>query len=114
MSRWRVLAAAGVVAGVSTWVVYFLVITGEDNNSGREIALWSCLMLAPCAMAVIATIAPARVAGGLLAVACGALTVVAVLAVFSVGIGFFLAAMLMLSSYLDRPRPAPVVASRHS
>lgn len=93
----RTSAAASAAVAVLTTTVYVVVIVQEGNNPLRDVLPWVMVMLTGTLAAVAAAVAPSRDVGRFSAVAAtvilGALGVVAI---FSVGVGFVLAALLAL------------------
>lgn len=91
----RKSAAASAVVAALTTVVYLVVILREGDNPVRDVVPWLMAMLIGTVAAVASALAPDPRVGRLAAIAA---TVVlgglGVVAIFSVGVGFILAAVL--------------------
>lgn len=87
---------AGAATAFATWLVYLAVILAEDDNAATKVVTWSVVMVTPAVVAAACALAGPR--SRLLALADAVvLAIIGVVAMFSVGLGFLLAAALVLA-----------------
>lgn len=91
----RVSASASAVVAALTTGVYVVVILQEGDNSFWDVFPWVMIMLIGTFAALASALAPGSGVGPFSAVAATViLGILGVLAIFSVGVGFILAAVL--------------------
>lgn len=95
----RIAAWCGVAVGLGTVGLYRVVLDAQgDADSGT--AAWTAIMLAPCALAFVATLTGPRRASVLFGASAVLFGGLGLLAIFSIGLGFLLAAALVLAAAL--------------
>jgi len=107
MTSWRVWSLASTAAAVFTTAIYLIAITIEGNNSVWDVVPWAMLMVVGGAAALWSGLS--RNAGVARSMAIGAAVVlgaVGAVAVFSVGLGLVLAAILAGVAALKASQPA--------
>lgn len=92
----RASASASAVIAALTTAVYVVVILQEGNNSFWDVFPWVMIMLIGTFAALASALAPGPGIGPFSAIAAATviLGILGVLAIFSVGVGFILAAVL--------------------
>lgn len=91
----RLSAAASAVVAALTTVVYLVVILQEGNNPFWDVFPWVMIMLIGAFAALASALVPDPKVGRFSAIAATVvLGVLGVIAIFSVGVGFILAAVL--------------------
>ncbi len=100
----RPWAAAAAVVGFAMTAVYVVVILGEGDNSLTAVLPWAVVMASGGALAFAATqIADPPVARTLLIGATAIFGIIGTLAIFSIGLGFLLAAATALIAVVRLP-----------
>jgi hypothetical protein len=95
MRRWRAWSLASAVAGVLTTSVYLIVIMMEGNNSVWDVFPWAMLMVVGTAASLWSALSSNASVGRSMAIgAAVVLGVIGVVAMFSVGLGLVVAAIL--------------------
>lgn len=107
MTRWRTWALASTAAAALTTAIYLIVITIEGNNSVWDVFPWAMLMVVGSAASLWSALSRnARVGRSMAIGAAVVLGVVGVVAVFSVGLGLILAAILAGVAAVNASQPA--------
>jgi hypothetical protein len=87
-------ATSAAILGFALTAVYVVVILSEENNSFSETFPWALFMTTGAVLALTSTLVANRaVARGLLLAAATVFGIIGGLAIFSVGLGFLLAAV---------------------
>jgi hypothetical protein len=95
MTPWRVWSLASTAATTLTTAIYLIAITMEGNNSAWDVFPWALLMVVGAAASLCSALSSdARVGRSMAMGAAFVLGTVGVVAVFSVGLGLVLAAVL--------------------
>lgn len=110
----RVLAAVGGAVALATWLAYRSVIDAQGDTADARVVLWSAVMLAIAALAVVSLIVNRRAASILLALAAAAAAGLGILAILSIGPGFLAAAVALAAACVcalaaTEARPAQVL-----
>ena len=99
----RISALASAVVAALTTVVYVVVILQEGNNPFWDVFPWVVVMLVGTSAAFSAALAPSPRVGRFSAIAATViLGILGVVAIFSVGVGFILAAGLACLAVVTR------------
>ena len=101
----RAAASASAVVAALTTAVYVVVILQEGNNSFWDVFPWVVIMLMGTFAALASALAP-RVGPFSAIAATVILGILGVLAIFSVGVGFILAAVLACLAAVSYPSTA--------
>ena len=103
----RMAASASAVVAALTTVIYVAVIVQEGNNSFWAVFPWLMIMLIGTFVALASSLASGPRVGQSCAIAAAViLGVLGLVAIFSVGIGFILAAVLACLAAVSHSLPA--------
>jgi hypothetical protein len=106
--RTRPWALASAMLGLAASAIYVGVILIEGNNTITEVAPWTATMLTASLLAFVGAVVPERsVAKGSLLTAIAIFAVLGVLALFSIGTLFIIAAALAAVAFGHVTRNAP-------
>lgn len=107
MRGWRAWSLASAVAAALTTAVYLVVVTMEGNNSAWDVFPWAALMVVGTAASLWSALSRSVSVGRSMAIgAAVVLGVVGMVAMFSVGPGLLVAAVLAGVSVAKAAQPA--------
>ena len=107
MTRWRAWSVASTAAAALTTAIYVLVIVNEGNNSVWDVFPWAMLMIFGTAASLWSALSANASVGRSMAIGAAAvLGIVGLVAMFSVGLGLILAAILAGVAAVKAAQPA--------